>query len=201
MLNYPQLVQLVANSYNLTPDVQVADNVRCSYTNRDDEFVISIPGTTDIAGWIRDFSAWPKWINGLGIIHEGFGSGGQKLWNRVRYDLPHPKMISVVGHSLGGALAQVLCVYMAKNTNLVFRCVTVGSPRVAFKTNWSFHHNINKYKNVKLFGNVGDPITRVPTLPPYSFSTKLIEIGSDPDPISMNNHNINLYISNLSRYN
>jgi hypothetical protein len=83
MKTYAELAGIVASAYKSTPTISVDDNVRAVRIDTADEVIIAIPGTTDLAGWMRDISAWPEWFTGVGPCHEGFGSGGIKLHRAI----------------------------------------------------------------------------------------------------------------------
>lgn len=205
MLSDADLASFVAKTYALKPDVWAGDNVRAMFLERGGEFVIGVPGTTDLDGWLRDFSAWPLWFDTIGLCHAGFGSGGQALWQLVKPKIPRTKRIIYAGHSLGGALAQVLgAMHAAEMPSLPFEVVTFGSPRVALCCNPLFHWLLGKALRIELYARRGDPIPDVPFKPLYLHHHRLDLIG-EPVPGSENlkgdfdltNHAINLYSADL----
>ena len=104
-----------------------------------DNALIVFRGTSTGLDWWRDASCWPA--RAWPLRHEGF----HRTWQEVRplvdawlaevaEKLGHPPTIYLGGHSLGGAVATLAAVDLAR-AHKVARVVTLGSPRVA---GWRF---------------------------------------------------------------
>jgi len=206
MLSYYQRAELVADSYNKPATIQVADDFRLVLTQYDDELVVAVPGTTDLAGWLDDFSTWPRSFDELGWYHEGFGSKGIALFRALEPHLPGPtygKITTYVGHSLGAALARVLAVMHSRSFFGAYRLMTLGEPRGAALWNVQSWDYLRTAKDNKRFVRAGDPIPYVPfRLQGFKHLSRAWGIGTPVPgvPEQMADHNIALYVSNLKTF-
>ncbi len=168
MLSHHDLALLASASYSGPQSVTVALDVRADYLPRPDELVVVCPGThpDDPLDWIRDLSALPAWIPSLGLLHSGFGEGAFTLWQDVRKKLPTTGLVSYIGHSLGGALVQVLAGLHARERRQPFRVISFGAPRVASIGNWQFGPAVRQGVQAVEYRRAGDI---VPAVPPRIF--------------------------------
>ena len=201
MFTHHDLALLAGASYSGPQSGRVALDVRYDLIPRGDEIAVVIPGThpTDPLDWIRDLDAWPDWFDGIGPCHAGFASGGLALWARLKAkrDLPANKRIVYTGHSLGGALAQVLAALHAKGRLTSCRLVTFGAPRVAFAANFRFGRLVRSSLDAVEYTRAGDPVPDVPMRPWFKHPTRGVTIGEAlPNPIA--NHAIALYAADLA---
>ena len=135
-----------------------------------DEFIVSIRGTQTPEEWVKNFTAVPNpWndIPGFGFVHLGF----EQLWRRVRgsvfqglHTVPAGARITVVGHSLGGAMATLGAADIKRNLgkDVNVDLWTVGCPRVGLIR---FRNNFNALipQNFRVV-NHGDIVPHVPSL-------------------------------------
>lgn len=198
VLSYGDLAARVSASYSEKPALQFADDIRLMLDKRDDELLVIVPGTTDLAGWLDDFSAWPSLFPELGFYHFGFGHDGIQLYDLLYAHLPITGMVTYVGHSLGGALAQVLAIMHGRGTLCPFRLVTFGCPRGAAIWNLQAKSYLKSAKDLKRFNRVGDPVPSLPEMPSYKHIIPATSIGK---PLlsggAFTNHNIDLYAADL----
>jgi triacylglycerol lipase len=95
--------------------------------------LLAFRGTDSIANCLTDLEAilisqspYP------GKVHSGFAGGVEEVLPSIRKLLPHPsrtEAIWITGHSLGGAMATLISVRLAK-AGYPVRVYTYGSPRV-----------------------------------------------------------------------
>ena len=131
----------------------------CVVAHTDDQLWVVFRGTNDKKDHISNLR-FAKTKNKL-EIHIGFKSRLDKILPEVLAELDQhaDKEIYFAGHSLGGAMAQIVAT-MAKDTKST--CFTFGCPRVGTILFSSRATHVNHYR----FVNCTDPI---PILPPQLF--------------------------------
>lgn len=137
---------------------------------RDGETVIGFRGTSSIDDTITDLrlrkTRAETTIDPGAEVHRGFSEYVSKVFSRV-FDAcrsPGNRRLYVVGHSLGGAAAQILAFRLAMLGSVVARVVTFGSPRVGNKTFAQEYNRLNELdERTRRYRRVLDP---VPHLPP-----------------------------------
>lgn len=202
MLSHADLAILAGRSYSGPQSVTVALDVRADYLPRPGELIVVCPGThpDDPLDWIRDLRALPSWIPSLGLLHSGFGKGGLTLWRDARKKLPATGLVSYIGHSLGGALAQVLAACHAhERPQQPFRMISFGAPRVASVGNWRFAPLVRRGVQAIEYQRAGDI---VPFVPPRIFDkhpTRGDRIGKAAPGIAIAaNHAMTRYAADLA---
>jgi hypothetical protein len=200
MLPHADLADLAGRCYAKPWSGQVA--LDCEYDllpRGDRELVVAIPGThpSDLLDWIRDLRTAPWRFPIVGICHSGFGSGGTAVaadvLRKIRGD---GRLITVVGHSLGGAIALVVGAALVKASYRV-RIVTFGAPRVAFFCNLALPRLASRAVELAEYRRAGDPVPRVPLFPAYRHVSRGIAIGRDcGDPIG--NHSVHRYAADVA---
>jgi len=135
-----------------------------------DQFIVSIRGTQTPEEWVKNFTAVPNpWseIPGFGFVHLGF----EQLWRRVRGSVfqalrtaPAGARVTMVGHSLGGAMATLGAADVKRNLgrDVNVDLWTIGCPRVGLMR---FRNNFNALipNNFRVV-NHGDIVPHVPSL-------------------------------------
>jgi hypothetical protein len=200
MLLHAELAVIAGRSY-ARPWSGVAA-LDCDYDllpRGDKEVVVAIPGThpEDPLDWIRDLSAAPWAFPIIGICHSGFGSGGTALAERVLKAIAGDhRMMTIVGHSLGGAMALIVGARLVAAGRRA-RVVTFGAPRVAFLANLALPHLARGAFELAEYRRTGDLVPHVPARPIFRHVTSGIAIGVDcGDPIG--NHSIARYAADLT---
>jgi len=122
--------------------------------NCEEETIVAINGSDgDKKEWRGNFQGYPI-TDGC---HYNFRKDGIRILETVIQDCPKLKPLTVVGHSRGGALAQIFALYAEALHGRKVLCVTYGSPRVftLLKTgSLSFYHvRVN---------TDGDPVCHIP---------------------------------------
>lgn len=124
---------------------------------------IAIRGTANLANVIVDLDIEFQPDERLGItLHNGFRSAAEAVFNDVRPYLVAGMPVQITGHSLGGAIAVVLAMYLKHDSAMqVSQVITFGQPKVTNITGAEIYASI--------------PLTRVvtqkdlvPLVPPLS---------------------------------
>jgi len=84
-------------------------------------------GTNSVADWIFNLTAVPAYYNGR-WSHAGFSAAHKSVWKRIRRFLSPNKKTVFIGHSLGGALAELSAWACRDFTDVSL--VTFGKPNV-----------------------------------------------------------------------
>jgi hypothetical protein len=199
MLSHAALAEIAGRCYRNPWSGEAA--LDCQYDllpRGDEELVVAIPGThpNDPLDWIRDLRILPRLFPAIGICHSGFGAGGTAVAERVIVAVRgDTRLMTVVGHSLGGAMALVVGARLIRAGHCV-RIVTFGAPRVAFLANLALPCLADNARELAEYRRAGDPVPHVPMRPLFRHLTHGIAIGADcGDPIG--NHAIDRYGADL----
>jgi len=96
---------LAQEAYAAKPDIGAADSAsRAIIRNTADGLVVAFPGSDNFSCWEADFDAEPVEVGGVGKLHRGFWSSWQTIAADVMKAIDG-QPVSLVGHSLGGAIA------------------------------------------------------------------------------------------------
>ena len=118
--------------------------------------IISIRGTDNAKNVLTDLAASPFQDRKLGVqVHRGFRDASEKLKNDIIENVALEENIILTGHSLGGAIAQILGLWFEDDAYEV-QIYTFGSPSVMIEQMWEDGHFRVYLEN--------DP---VPFLPPF----------------------------------
>ena len=138
----------------------------------DETIQISFRGTTDERDLKTDFNFF-KTSSPFGKVHKGFYKSLTSIYDEILREIKQipsweSKSIYISGHSLGGALAQLMARKLVHDGIAVDYVFTFGSPRVG---NGKFARKYNKYfkKNSFRFVNNNDGVV---FLPPRLFGYK-----------------------------
>lgn len=122
---------------------------------------ISVRGTAEKANIWEDIETALIPDNILGIpLHRGFRADARAILNDLRPHLRKDYSVRITGHSLGGAVAAILGLYLEKEGYEIERVVTFGEPR--FTTHPLQSEALTKATRVVHNRDV------VPMLPPHS---------------------------------
>jgi len=122
--------------------------------------ILSVRGTSNIENAMVDvaFQLLPNKHTGI-KLHQGFAQSADYIYDKVRAKLNRDYRINTTGHSLGGAAALILAMYLDAGGYDVGKVVTFGQPKV---TNIS---GSRKYSHLDVT-RIVMPKDMVPLVPP-----------------------------------
>jgi len=127
----------------------------------DAQYII-VRGTSNFANVKSDILAAPVYDALSQIwLHKGFRDAALRVFQNLENAYPRiqpAKKTIVIGHSLGGAIANILGIYLYQNNFCLDRIITFGQPKITNKK------GLDSYANLPLIRVVGagDVITCVP---------------------------------------
>lgn len=131
-------------------------------STRDGQQYLTVRGTANLENALVDLDINLKQDEQLGImVHQGFARASLAVYNDAKPLLDVSKPVSTSGHSLGGAVAVLLAMYLQVEAFNVQQVITFGQPKV---TNVG---GANEYEDLPLT-RVVTPKDIVPLVPPLS---------------------------------
>jgi pimeloyl-ACP methyl ester carboxylesterase len=122
--------------------------------------VIAVRGTANAENAMVDIAIKLRPDAKAGIkLHEGFALAATGIYQDLQPQLDKSKTVHLTGHSLGGAVAQILAMYLQQDDFDVGNVITFGQPKV---TNIAGN---KKYADLNLI-RVVTPRDLVPLVPP-----------------------------------
>jgi len=152
--------------YETIPDIQIAYFLATNASSKTQ--VISIRGTSNLKNAIVD--AYLQLVNDqkTGLrLHHGFSLAARKVYAALKPLLKPGYKINTTGHSLGGAVALILAMYLDADQFDIEQVTTFGQPKV---TNIAGAGKIQHLKVIR----VVTPLDLVPLVPLF-------------DPLDINN--------------
>ncbi len=169
---------LAQEAYNAAPDIGKADSAsRAIVRQTAAGLVIAFRGSDDEESWLTDFDIELVDVPGAGKVHGGFW----RAWKAIEVGVLAAidgKPVTLVGHSLGGALALMAAIEMTISGNPPAAVYGFEAPCVSPETSV-----------VELLANVQVKLYRkgldiVPILPPgWPPAAPLIGIGKPELPV------------------
>lgn len=96
---------LAQEAYTAAPDIGKADSAsRAIVRETAAGLVVAFPGSNNLDSWLTDFDIARLTVPGIGVVHQGF----YQAWQAIAVDVlaaVDGKPVTLVGHSLGGAIA------------------------------------------------------------------------------------------------
>lgn len=159
-----------AQGYRLTqfsniPGVEV--NYLVATNDAEKHHVIAVRGTANLENAIVDVSLKLLMDNHAKIsLHQGFTQAAESIYKEVLPTLNQDYSISTTGHSLGGAIALILAMYLDTDQHTLGPVITFGQPKVT---------NVNgalafKHLNVIRVVTEQDLVPLVPPLDPLDIN-------------------------------
>jgi triacylglycerol lipase len=116
--------------YHTIADIQVAFFLVTSAVTKTQ--VISIRGTSNIENAMVNVSQKLRVDANMGVsLHQGFAYSAKQVYTELKPLLKPEYEIRVTGHSLGGAVALILAMFLDKDQFKVKQVVTFGQPKVS----------------------------------------------------------------------
>jgi hypothetical protein len=152
------------------------------------ELAVAFRGTDDFWDVINDADAWPTTLADHGDmvqVHAGFLRAFEAIWTTLRHEIEkaeaehHVEYYVFTGHSLGGALAHLLCGHIRRNGVVL---ITFGMPRVGDRA-WVRVVEDRAWRAVRVVHN----LDCIPTVPgfPYKHAGKLLHIDGQGRVLQM----------------
>jgi triacylglycerol lipase len=143
--------------YHTIPDIQISFFLATNELTKTQ--VISVRGTSNIENAMVDISLKLMVDKNTGVhLHEGFSFAAKQVYAELKPLLNSDYKINVTGHSLGGAVALILAMYLDSYQFDIEQVITFGQPKV---TNIS---GANKIQHIN-FIRVVTPFDLVPLVP------------------------------------
>lgn len=169
---------LAEEAYNVAPDIGQIDSAsRAIVRPTASGLVVAFRGSDNRACWEADFDAFPMDVDGVGRLHRGIWQAWEAMSDAVLAAIDG-KPATLVGHSLGGALALMCAIQMTVSGNPPAAVWGFEPPRISPGPEFGpllAHVPITLYRN-------GNDI--VPTLPEnWYLPVPLTSIGTAELPV------------------
>ncbi len=143
--------------YKTVPDIHISYFLATNEQTRTQ--VISVRGTSNIENAMVDILLKLRPDKSTGIqLHEGFSRAARKVYADLKPLLKTDYKIRTTGHSLGGAVALILAMYLDIDRFNIEQVTTFGQPKV---TNVA---GANKFSHINII-RVVTPFDLVPLMP------------------------------------
>ncbi len=136
----------------------------------DNVSVVSVRGSSDVDDWLMDFNQTQVLIGGVGY-HYGFYTYANSLYASVKAELASSctgskaRPVWFTGHSLGGATAQIMAYWAARDGCNVGGVMTFGAPRSGTSQFVSAYRSVANgtlHARSHRWVNKGDPLACLP---------------------------------------
>lgn len=191
----PHDAALIAQeAYTATPDIGIADSAsRAILRHTDVGLVVAFPGTDNLASFAADFDIEPFDVAGVGKVYKGFWDA----WDAISLPVlaaASGQPVTLVGHSLGAAIALMCAAYMTVGGNPPAAVYGFEPPRVGVDMGV---RTVLANIPVHLFRNGNDA---VPDVPPGGIHAALLtQIGAPAFPFpNLTDHQIARVIAALA---
>ena len=151
--------------YHTIPDSQITFFLATSDQTKTQ--IISVRGTSNIKNALVDISLKLTIDQNTGVrLHQGFAYAAKQIYTKLKPLIKAGYKIQVTGHSLGGAVALILAMYLDADQIDVEQVITFGQPKV---TNISGAKKIQHINIIRIVTPV-DLVPLVPLFDPLDIS-------------------------------
>jgi predicted lipase len=151
--------------YHTIPDIQISFLLATNDLSKTQ--LIAVRGTSNIENAIVDISLKLVVDQHTGLrLHHGFSLAAKKLYAMLKPLLKPDYKIDVTGHSLGGAVALILAIYLDADQFNIEQVTTFGQPKV---TNIAGARQIQQLKVIRVV-TPSDLVPLVPLFDPLDIS-------------------------------
>lgn len=158
-MNARDYALLAQEAYTAAPDIGKADSAsRAIVRDTDAGLVVAFPGSNNLPCWIADLDAMPMDVAGMGSVHRGFYEAWQAISVEVLAAIDG-RPVTLVGHSLGGAIALLAAAAMAVGGNPPSAVYGFEPPRVSYDMTIRV---LLRQVPLHLYRNGSDPVTDLP---------------------------------------
>jgi triacylglycerol lipase len=144
----------------------ITDKVRYFIATNDEEKtqLIAVRGTSNVENAVVDidYVLTPDEILDI-ELHKGFAQSSQSIYQELKPKLHKDYTIHLTGHSLGGAVAVILGMYLDKQDYKTGEIVTFGQPKVTNRSGAKRFAHLNVTR-------VNTAEDMVPLMPPFDVS-------------------------------
>jgi len=134
--------------------------------------IIAVRGTDNVDNALVDIALRLQPDKQAGIkLHSGFAFAARSIYEEIKPLLDPEKTVHTTGHSLGGAVALILAMYLDRDNFKLGQVITFGQPKV------SNIRGSETYQHLRLL-RIVTPLDLVPIVPPL-------------DPLDI--HNLDIY--------
>jgi len=149
----------VVSHYEIIPGIEVLYYLATN--QKQQQQIIVVRGTANVENALVDAAHKLLPNSDLNIqLHEGFELAAKNIYKAASPHLKKDYKISTTGHSLGGAVALIIAMYLDENKYTLDKVITFGQPKI---TNIS---GALKYKHLALT-RIVTPKDLVPLVPPF----------------------------------
>lgn len=154
---------LAATGYTLTKHGQLPGYGVSYFLATNDRLkqqILAVRGTSNVENAMVDvaFKLLPNEHTGI-MLHQGFAQSADFIYDKLKPDLKKEYRINTTGHSLGGAVALILAMYIDADGFNVGKVITFGQPKVANITGSQQYSHLDVTRVVM-------PKDMVPLVPP-----------------------------------
>ncbi len=115
--------------YGVIPAMEIAYFLLTDHTARKQQLVVR--GTSNVENAFVDVALKLTMDKYTGVpLHNGFSQAALAIYSQVKAELNRDYIISTTGHSLGGAVAVILAMYLDADKYQTGHSVTFGQPKV-----------------------------------------------------------------------